>query len=156
MFQKGNRYLADWYDRKGNRRRKSFTTPEAAQAYEDVQRSTAHPKALRESKQLRKPSRNLRSTNRRVAALVSPQKSSKSMVPSSRAISKPNMSPCSTRGSKAAPTASRVLRTHKTRQSSCDTCMSTTTQSRCTTRSCASSHRNRETSRQRRKNAKPL
>jgi len=28
MYEKGNKYLADWYDRKGKRRRKSSSTSE--------------------------------------------------------------------------------------------------------------------------------
>ena len=50
MFQKGNRYLADWYDRKGRRRRKSFETPELAQAFEDAQKTAARPNVSREEK----------------------------------------------------------------------------------------------------------
>jgi hypothetical protein len=56
MFEKGNRYLADWYDRKGKRKRKSFETPEAAQAFEDSMRAQAHPKKKGAGLQSRKPS----------------------------------------------------------------------------------------------------
>lgn len=38
MYEKGSRYLADWYDRKGKRKRKSFETAEAARNYEEQQK----------------------------------------------------------------------------------------------------------------------
>ena len=44
MFNKGNLYFADWRDRKGIRRRKSFTSAEMAVAYEASQKVTARPK----------------------------------------------------------------------------------------------------------------
>lgn len=47
MYEKGNRYLADWYDRKGKRRRKSFATPEEAEQYEAAQKNQSHPKKVR-------------------------------------------------------------------------------------------------------------
>ncbi len=47
MFQKGEAYFADWRDRKGKRKRKSFETPESAIAYEDAQKAVARPKPNR-------------------------------------------------------------------------------------------------------------
>lgn len=44
MHQEHNRWYADWYDRKGKRRRKAFLTPEDATAYESQQKAIAHPK----------------------------------------------------------------------------------------------------------------
>ena len=43
MFQKGSKYLADWRDRKGARKRKSFDTAKEASAFEDAQKSVARP-----------------------------------------------------------------------------------------------------------------
>lgn len=44
MYEKGNCYFADWRDRKGKRKRKSFSTSEEATAYEAAQKETARPK----------------------------------------------------------------------------------------------------------------
>lgn len=44
MYVKGNLYFADWRDRKGVRRRKSFPTESAARAYEDAQKAAVRPK----------------------------------------------------------------------------------------------------------------
>lgn len=54
MYMKGNLYLADWYDRKGKRKRKSFATAAAAQAYEDSQKAIVRPKKKGEGQPLRK------------------------------------------------------------------------------------------------------
>lgn len=34
MYQKHNRFYADWRDKRGKRRRKAFTTPEAAELHD--------------------------------------------------------------------------------------------------------------------------
>jgi hypothetical protein len=39
MFKKGNRFYADWRNRQGERRRKAFTTVEAASSYEEQQKN---------------------------------------------------------------------------------------------------------------------
>jgi hypothetical protein len=44
MYQKDNRWYADWRDKRGVRRRKAFTTEEAAQQYEDDQKNLSRPK----------------------------------------------------------------------------------------------------------------
>ena len=44
MYEKGYKYYADWRDRKGNRKRKSFDTPEEAVAFETVQKAESRPK----------------------------------------------------------------------------------------------------------------
>jgi hypothetical protein len=64
VYQKGNQYLADWRDRKGTRKRKSFTTPEEAPAYEQAEKGTARPKArLAAAKQSPMPSAVSRGAN---------------------------------------------------------------------------------------------
>src|SRR5258708_29534593 len=47
MYEKGNSYYADWRDRAGKRKRKSFETAEQAEAYEQAQKVVAHPKRVR-------------------------------------------------------------------------------------------------------------
>jgi hypothetical protein len=44
MFEKQGKFYADWRDRKGNRKRKSFTTARAALRFEEEQKELAHPK----------------------------------------------------------------------------------------------------------------
>jgi len=44
MFEKNGKYYADWRDRKGKRKRKSFTSARAALRYEEEQKELAHPK----------------------------------------------------------------------------------------------------------------
>lgn len=44
MFEKQGKFYADWRDRKGTRKRKSFNTARAALRYEEEQRAIAHPK----------------------------------------------------------------------------------------------------------------
>jgi hypothetical protein len=56
MYQKDNRFYADWRDKRGNRRRKAFTSGEAAQTYEDAQKELARPKALAAGEPSRKSS----------------------------------------------------------------------------------------------------
>ena len=45
MFEKSGKFYADWRDRKGVRRRKSFTSPKAALKFEAEQKELAHPKS---------------------------------------------------------------------------------------------------------------
>ncbi len=42
MYQKGNKFYADWYDASGKRLRKSFTTERDAQLYEAAQKQGVH------------------------------------------------------------------------------------------------------------------
>ena len=44
MFEKNGKYYADWRDRTGRRKRKSFTSQRAALRYEEEQKELAHPK----------------------------------------------------------------------------------------------------------------
>jgi hypothetical protein len=44
MFEKEGRYYADWRDKDGNRKRKSFKNKNAALRYEEEQKELAHPK----------------------------------------------------------------------------------------------------------------
>lgn len=43
MYEKHNRFYADWRDRRGVRRRKAFTTADAATAHEVAQKAVARP-----------------------------------------------------------------------------------------------------------------
>ena len=47
MFQKGQCYLADWRDKDGKRKRKSFPDAASALAYEAAQKAVPLPKSLR-------------------------------------------------------------------------------------------------------------
>ncbi len=44
MFQKGNRFYADWRDRRGARHRRAFTTAAEAEQFEVEQKQRNHPK----------------------------------------------------------------------------------------------------------------
>jgi hypothetical protein len=44
MFEKQGKFYADWRDRKGARKRKSFTSARAALRFEEEQKELAHPK----------------------------------------------------------------------------------------------------------------
>lgn len=44
MFEKNGKFYADWRDRKGTRKRKSFTSQRAALRFEEEQKELAHPK----------------------------------------------------------------------------------------------------------------
>jgi hypothetical protein len=44
MFEKQGKFYADWRDKKGNRKRKSFTTARAALQFEAEEKALAHPK----------------------------------------------------------------------------------------------------------------
>ena len=43
MYQKGDLYYADWYERNGKRKRKSFLDAEAARAYECAKKEAVRP-----------------------------------------------------------------------------------------------------------------
>jgi hypothetical protein len=44
MFEKDGKFYADWRDKRGNRKRKSFTSKRAALRHEEEQKELAHPK----------------------------------------------------------------------------------------------------------------
>ncbi len=44
MFEKSEKFYADWRDRTGTRKRKSFRTARAALQFEAAQKELAHPK----------------------------------------------------------------------------------------------------------------
>jgi hypothetical protein len=44
MYEKSGKFFADWRDRKGNRKRKSFTNARAALRFEEEQKELARPK----------------------------------------------------------------------------------------------------------------
>jgi hypothetical protein len=44
MFEKSGKYYADWRDKKGKRKRKSFNSKRAAQRHEEEQKELTHPK----------------------------------------------------------------------------------------------------------------
>jgi hypothetical protein len=109
VYPKGNRYLANWYDRKGRRRRKSFTTPEAAQAYEDVQNATARPKVQRGGLQSQKLS-HLQPPEIETPHHASHSKAHRNLrLSPARAISARRTSASSTRGPTVTRTISRSI-----------------------------------------------
>ena len=54
MFEKDGKFYADWRDRSGKRKRKSFTSQRAALHYEAEQKELAHPKRKALGRQSRK------------------------------------------------------------------------------------------------------
>ena len=44
MFEKAGKFYADWRDKTGARKRKSFTSKRAALKHEEEQRTAAHPR----------------------------------------------------------------------------------------------------------------
>jgi hypothetical protein len=44
MFEKEGKFYADWRDKRGTRKRKSFTSMQAALRHEEEQKELAHPK----------------------------------------------------------------------------------------------------------------
>ena len=52
MYEKAGKFYADWRDRQGNRKRKSFTSPRAALKYEAEQKELARPKPRARGKAL--------------------------------------------------------------------------------------------------------
>jgi len=79
LYEKGNKYFADWRDRKGLRHRKSFSSPEEAQAYELEQKERAHPKG--NSKGQRSPKLLHRGSERRPQKQREVWQSSSSRLP---------------------------------------------------------------------------
>jgi hypothetical protein len=45
MYEKAGKYYADWRDRSGKRKRKSFASRRAALTFEEEQKEIAHPKS---------------------------------------------------------------------------------------------------------------
>ena len=78
MYQKGNLYYADWRDKKGVRRRKSFSTMEEAEHHEAPQKRTARPKKQRGGLRSKPPSRPSQAKSRTNTGGKSPIRSSKS------------------------------------------------------------------------------
>lgn len=111
MFQKGERYCADWRSRKGKRLRKAFTSAEAALAYEEAQKAAARPKTRRGGRVSGKLSH--RSSGRTAHAHTSSKRrsaSSPSQATKPRQASARASSPTSTRGlqrTKTRPPATR-------------------------------------------------
>lgn len=106
MFIKGNRYIADWRDRRGQRKRKSFTTAEAAEAHEAAQKLIARPKGKREEQPLPRPSRNSRAGKTPTEA-EQPISSSKHSANSTQPTSPKKRPFAQMRGSLATATHSR-------------------------------------------------
>ena len=151
MYQKGNRYLADWYDRRGHRRRKSFTTAEAAQAYEDAQRATARPKAKRGGRRLRMLSHITSRKNPEVTRRTLPRKSSNGSDCSGPRNSTCLTSTTSTAGLQATPTRARDIAVHQ-QQGTCSViCKHTTVRNRSAVKSSRPQSQNRATSQRQQK-----
>lgn len=52
MYEKNGKFFADWRDRQGNRKRKSFTSPRAALRFEAEQKELARPRSRARGKHL--------------------------------------------------------------------------------------------------------
>jgi hypothetical protein len=149
LFQKGSKYLADWYDRKGKRKRKSFSTPEEAQAHEDAMDAIARPKRLRGGRQSPQPSRRLLAREQSSTRGKSQTSSRGSTGRSGRTISIKRTSPSSTNGSGTTKTASRSTAGLVRRNASSATCGKSGARHRSTAKSSRSPNRNRATLQQR-------
>jgi hypothetical protein len=57
MHKEHNRWYADWYDRKGKRRRKAFPSAEQATLYEHDQKALSRPKKIGPAPKLLRSSR---------------------------------------------------------------------------------------------------
>jgi len=113
MYEKGNKYLADWRNRKGERRRKSFDTAEAAQAHEDAQKLQARPKQQRGGRVSLPPSRSGsagRTTTTTKGASAASSSSSRAATPARKTL-RTATPRYSTSGSKRwrVPTASKPV-----------------------------------------------
>src|SRR5579862_5473610 len=90
MYQKGQKYFADWRDSDGRRLRKSFTSKRAALTFEAEQKELAHPKHPAKGKTVpisfSRPYRAAAATTRITAP--PPGSSSKSAAPSSPTTSR--------------------------------------------------------------------
>lgn len=52
MFEKAGKFYADWRDKSGQRKRKSFNTAKAARVFEQEQKEATHPKPKGRAQQL--------------------------------------------------------------------------------------------------------
>ena len=89
MFQKHNRFYADWRDKRGVRHRKSFTTAEAAIDHETSQKDATRPKLKGAAKPLQRQSAPISQRGKRSGGgtgEVTPQERQK---PSSKSPDKP-------------------------------------------------------------------
>lgn len=95
MFEKDNRFYADWRDRKGVRRRKAFTTADAAQLHEETEKNKARPKKRGAEPQSLPSSAPTSQPGTRRKAIPTratrPKTSSKSAAAKRQAKSKPSM-----------------------------------------------------------------
>lgn len=71
MYEKSGKFFADWRDRQGNRKRKSFTSPRAALRFEAEQKELAHPKSKARGQHL--PKFSAPATSRGAKAAPRPQ-----------------------------------------------------------------------------------
>lgn len=127
MFEKGNRYLADWRDKKGRRRRKSFATPAEAQFYEDAQKASAHPKTRRVGRPSPSPSRNSRAKPAPRQGDKRPNSSSVSAKKAKSSHSTLPIQPSSTKGSQNIKAPSRATSAHR-QSANCSVTSSSTTE----------------------------
>lgn len=92
MFEKAGKYYADWRDRQGNRKRKSFNSARAALTFEAEQKELAHPKK--------------RAKGQTLPASYSPKQEGRKRTPSTK---QPNSSSPSREVSRPANSAPRTL-----------------------------------------------
>lgn len=116
MFQKGNRYFADWRDRKGVRHRKSFTAAEAATLYEEAARPKTPGKRQGRSGQPSRPESQSKKSSRGRTKAGQPSDSPDSVAVSGQRKSTPKQSACSTIKSRPPKATSRAA-TGRTRSS---------------------------------------
>lgn len=123
MFQKHNRFYADWKDRRGVRRRKAFVTAREAEVFELTQKSVVRPKTPAQSAdglRLRVSSMPLPPT--KSARIPSTTLSGASLQPSGRKRRATLLRSTSLQSSKASNSTSpqRGTRTTRIRGRSCD------------------------------------
>lgn len=100
MFEKQGKFYADWRDRTGKRKRKSFSTSRAALRFEEEQKELARPRL----RLVGKPSHKSSST--------SPASRSTQPLPQPPASSSRLLAVC-TRATSAKPTQSKSIRRSK-------------------------------------------
>jgi|ERR1019366_783446 hypothetical protein len=104
MFEKQGKFYADWRDRKGVRKRKSFKSAHAALQFEEEQKVLAHPKTTAHGRRLPMScAPNIRASQTPTST-SQPKRSSLKLVHSRRTSSARRTSPTLTKKSTPATT----------------------------------------------------
>ncbi len=131
MFEKSGKFYADWRDRTGARKRKSFASARAALRHEQEQKDAAHPNAPARRNRWQKSSAP-GTSHSRTAIANTKQQSSSSRQPeaSSRANSAARSSRTLTNNSTARPTPTQPKRSAPVRSAASSATCGNTTEAR--------------------------